>query len=322
MSTSSFARFSGSPTQISPSTPLSFIPCAYGAQLVGPADGYWSLYTTSQPSFFTASSACFATVTVVGRSPVRMPTCFVDAGNFLPRYRYSPIAMLSIGFGSGCTTRSAPRASAVTTWPAMSGSRHWSRVWTPWLSNTAPPPTRKKSCAQASVMRALTSNRAESCWLTTILRPLMPPAALHHLLNTSAVSKSSWSRPGRPTKPGSANVPTLISVGVTPCAVAPVASPDWQTSFRVPKSPEAGVLGPAGVLVVEEAGPPSESLRPQAASSSAAPRAHASHRLGIIDLPGGAGVGAPMVATRARRSQAPPGWCRAAGVPRSDRPQS
>ena len=133
-------------------------------------------------------------------------------------------------------------------------------------------------------MRALTLNRAESCWFTTILRPLMPPAALHHLLNTSAVSNSSWSRPGRPAKPGSAKVPTLISVGVTPCAVDPAASPFWQTSLRVPKSPDAGA---AAVVVdeVEELLPLSESLRPHPAASTTTHVATTIHPLRTIVSP-------------------------------------
>src|SRR3954470_4234292 len=167
----------------------------------------------------------------------------------------------------------------------MSGSRQSRRVLTPWLSETAPPPTRKKSWAQASVIFACTLKSAESCWLTTILRPLMPPASLHHLLKTSAVSNSSWSRPGRPEKPGSANVPTLISVGVTPWAVAPDASPFWQTSFRVPKSPDAALDEPAVVDDVEDADPVGESLRPHAASTSVAPTRTTIQRLGTIVSP-------------------------------------
>src|SRR4051794_24388488 len=142
-------------------------------------------------------------------------------------------------------SRSEPRACGLTAYPAISGMRQLRRVVTPSWSKTTPPPTSMKSDAQASVILALTLNSAASRWLTTILRPLMPPAALHHFAKTVAVSKSSWFRPGRPANPGSDNVPILISLGVTPWAGEPDALPFLQTTSLVPN---ARVGAPPDVL--------------------------------------------------------------------------
>src|SRR5689334_12030399 len=96
-----------------------------------------------------------------------------------------------------------------------------------------------KSDWHAWIMRAATSVSFESHLSSCSLRPSTPPAALHHPTNASAVSNSSWSRPGWACAPGSAIVPTRIVVSVTPCAVEPFALPGPQTFFNVPKSPAA-----------------------------------------------------------------------------------
>ena len=121
---------------------------------------------------------------------------------------------------------------------------------TPALSNALPLPTSMKSFWQACDMTWPTLKSLASSLSTTILRPLMPPAALHHLLNPSAVSKNSCSRPGAAAAPGSAVTPMWISVSVTPRAVAPDALPEPQTAFSEPKSPGAA-LGAADVDVLE-----------------------------------------------------------------------
>src|SRR5690242_6946226 len=98
----------------------------------------------------------------------------------------------------------------------------------------------------------------------------MPPRSLHQAANTSAVSNSSWFRPGRPAKPGSENVATLMDVGVTPWAGEPVGFPVWQTSVCVPKSADLAPppLDAADVVVVS---PPLllSSSRPHAAATIA-----------------------------------------------------
>src|SRR5207245_2951816 len=97
-------------------------------------------------------------------------------------------------------------------------------------------------------------------------RPLMPPASLHHFVNTSPASNSSWSRPGRPANPGSALVAMLIAVGVTPWAGEVVFWPGPHTFFSVPKSPAPAA--PAGAVVLVAPGPALEPLRPHAPATS------------------------------------------------------
>jgi hypothetical protein len=55
-------------------------------------------------------------------------------------------------------------------------------------------------------MRFLYSVSFASRSFRSIVRPLIPPASLHHSANASALSNSSWFSPGRPEKPGSENV--------------------------------------------------------------------------------------------------------------------
>src|SRR6478672_2069705 len=185
-----------------------------------------------------------------------------------------PICSLPSGLGRGWTIRSAPRAFGLVTNPAMSGRRHLSRVSTPSWSNVAPPATIAKSSRHDSTMRACTLLSAASRLSTTIFRPLIPPRALHHWLNTSAVSKNSWFKPGRPTNPVSENVATWIESGVTPVVGAPDGAPFWHTSLRVPKSADPAVapdVDPFAVDDDEVAAPPpfGASLRPQAAATTA-----------------------------------------------------
>ena len=157
----------------------------------------------------------------------------------------------------------------------MSPSLQASRGFTPAESNALPLPTSMKSFWQALVNAWPTLKSFASHLSTMILRPLMPPAALHHLLKASAVSKNSCSRPGAAAAPGSAVVPMRIVESVTPLAVAPLALPGPQMPFSVPKSPlpgaaaeEAAVDDPAALLVVPPVGVLED--RPQAAVSPSA----------------------------------------------------
>src|SRR5579862_7229730 len=81
-----------------------------------------------------------------------------------------------------------------------------------------------------------------------ILRPAMPPAALHQSVNAVALSHMGCSRPGAPGTLISAMTETSMLELVTPVAVAPVAEPGPHTVPRVPKSPDAG--SPACVLAL------------------------------------------------------------------------
>src|SRR4051812_35435931 len=99
-----------------------------------------------------------------------------------------------------------------------------------------------KSFWHAWMIAAPTLNSLASILSTTILRPLMPPAALHHLVNTSATSKNSWPRPGVTVEPGSASTPMRIVFPLSPRADPPEAEPGAQTLFTEPKSPVAAAL--------------------------------------------------------------------------------
>ena len=108
-----------------------------------------------------------------------------------------------------------------------------------------------KSSAHASVICALTLVSAASRLSTTILRPLMPPRSLHHCEKTSAVSKSSWLRPGRPAKPGSEKVPIWISVGRDALGGRAARRPGLaDVRSGSPKSALFALAGPAVVEVV------------------------------------------------------------------------
>src|SRR6185312_11406684 len=161
----------------------------------------------------------------------------------------------------------------------MSPSLQPSRGLMPAESNALPLPTSMKSFWQALVNAWPTLKSFASHLSTTILRPLMPPAALHHLEKASAVSKNSCSRPGAAAAPGSPVVPMRMVESVTPLAVAPLALPGPQMPLSVPKSPlpgaaaaeDAAVDDPAALLVVPPVGVLED--RPQAAVSPSAAEA-------------------------------------------------
>ena len=107
----------------------------------------------------------------------------------------------------------------------------------------------------------------------------MPPASLHQSTNTLEASNSSWFSPGRPTKPGSETVPTLMESPVTPCAVSPFSPPSAgpHTPFNVPKSP-----GPASPFSPVPDGAVELLLPPLSTSSS--PRLHAVHSTSVATI--------------------------------------
>src|ERR1700674_1566843 len=130
-------------------------------------------------------------------------------------------------------------------------------------------------------MRGATSVSLASHLSSCSWRPRMPPAALHQPTNASALSKSSWFRPGSTVVPGSDIVPTRMVVSETPSAVAPLAVPGPHTALRVPKSPVAAFA------VVDGVPPPLplplDRLQPAAASATA--RNGRIHRLNLITSP-------------------------------------
>src|SRR5947209_4448760 len=160
----------------------------------------------------------------------------------------------------------------------MSPSLHPSRGFTPAESNALPLPTSMKSFWQAFVNAWPTLKSFASHLSTTILRPLMPPAALHHLLNASAVSKNSCSRPGAADEPGSAVVPIRMVLSVMPLAVAPFALPGPQMPLSVPKSPlPADAVALAGALeeVAALLDVPSDGVLDERPHAAVSPRAAA-----------------------------------------------
>ena len=173
----------------------------------------------------------------------------------------------------------------------MIGSPHLSRSAWPVSSNTAPPPTLKKSpSSQASMTRCWNSVSFASRSFSTILRPLMPPWSLHHFENASAVSNISWFRPKRPWKPGSEKVETWIESAVTPGSVVDGAFWPFAAGLqRTPRSPNAPASRPLfPPAVVSDVWPlfplpplsafVDSSLRPHAATTSTSTLAIASKR--------------------------------------------
>src|SRR5690242_10446758 len=138
-------------------------------------------------------------------------------------------------------------AATDTSYALISGSLHFTRWSTPVASSASPLPTSAKSTPQAWIMRADTSVSFASHWSSWSFRPSIPPAALHHWVNATAASNSSWLRPGLAVLPGSDIVPTRIVESVTPNAVAPLELPGPHTFLSDPKSP----LPPLAAVVLE-----------------------------------------------------------------------
>src|SRR5580692_4036357 len=88
------------------------------------------------------------------------------------------------------------------------GTDGWSRA--------IPPPTAMKSLWQAAVVCCAALNSAASRLSITILRPLMPPAALHQPANALACCRSSISSPGSIVLAASLKTAMLIVLFVTP----------------------------------------------------------------------------------------------------------
>ena len=133
-----------------------------------------------------------------------------------------------------------------------------------------------KSFWQAWVMTWPTLKSFASHLSTTILRPLMPPAALHHLLKAVGGVEELLLEAGAAAAPGSAVTPMWIVGAGDAAAGGTRRGPGPQTAFSVPKSPgpaaelellaEAPVDGPLLVL------PLGELERPHADTSASAMR--------------------------------------------------
>src|SRR5271155_4987614 len=79
-----------------------------------------------------------------------------------------------------------------------------------------PPPTAIKSLSHAAVVSCAALNNAASRSSITILRPLMPPAALHQSANALLCWSSSTSSPGIMVLAASLNTAMLMVLAPTP----------------------------------------------------------------------------------------------------------
>ena len=206
----------------------------------------------------------------------------------------SPIERASREPGTGFSMRAAATAGGLVPKP-MFGRPQASRSFWPWSSKTPRPPTSMKSpSSQASIIRAWCSVSFASRSLSSSLRPLIPPASLHHAVNASALSKISWFRPGRPEKPGSETVPTWMESAVTPTSVASSVAPSGAGPHTFPRSPnsprpgpvsdvDGAVVAPSGA-VVPSPSVAASSERPHATATSAKTATTATRRLGARPL--------------------------------------
>src|ERR1700677_1645474 len=161
--------------------------------------------------------------------------------------------MFSWSAGSGLTgyIRDALAAASLTVEAVKLGIPHFSQAATPVLSSTPIVPTMAKSAVQLVSTCGRESVSAESRLSRVILRPSMPPAALHQSVNAVALSHMGCRRPGAPGTLMSAMTDTSTLELVTPVAVAPVAEPGPHTAPRVPKEPDAVLPAWVVALLVE-----------------------------------------------------------------------
>ena len=115
-----------------------------------------------------------------------------------------------------------------------------------------PPPTAMKSLWQAAVACCAALNSAASRLSITILRPLMPPAALHQSANAVACWGNSTSSPGMMVLEASLNTAMLMVLAPTPRTVEAPPDPGSHilpTPGQVPLELDADV---AAAAVVDE----------------------------------------------------------------------
>src|SRR5271168_3869258 len=115
-----------------------------------------------------------------------------------------------------------------------------------------PPPTAMKSLWQAAVVCCAALNSAASRLSTTILRPLIPPAALHQSAKAVACSGNSTSRPRVMVLAASLNTAMLMVLAPTPRTVEAPPAPGSQilpTPGQTPLELDADV---AALAVVDE----------------------------------------------------------------------
>src|ERR1700677_3515373 len=110
-----------------------------------------------------------------------------------------------------------------------------------------------KSLWQGAVICAATLNSAASRLSTTILRPLMPPAALHQSAKAVACWVNSTSRPGRMVLEASFSTAMLMVLSPTPRTVEAPPGPGSQIFPTPGQTPLALDADVAAEAVVDEA---------------------------------------------------------------------
>src|ERR1700733_4494438 len=111
-----------------------------------------------------------------------------------------------------------------------------------------PPPTAMKSLWQAAVACCAALNSAASRLSITILRPSMPPAALHQSAKAVACWVNSTSRPGRMVLEASLKTAMLMVLSPTPRTEEVPPGPVSQilpTPGHTPVALDADVAAPA-----------------------------------------------------------------------------
>src|ERR1019366_9211681 len=141
-----------------------------------------------------------------------------------------------------------------------------------------PPPTDMKSCWQAWLVTCAALKSAASRLCTTTVRPLMPPAALHHLAKAPAAWKNSTLRPGCTVLPGSEKVAMLMLFDETPRAV------------ELPPLPEPQILPTPGhvpvvvTVLAADAGPAETPLETASEGAPTTRQSKTARQPAIFDL--------------------------------------
>src|ERR1700728_459553 len=148
-----------------------------------------------------------------------VPNALIAFGYFLASALYHPASTSELLLPPGLTCSAASTASLETVKSVISPSPQATRTGTADWSSASPPPTDMKSCWQASLVTWAALNRAPSLSCTTIWRPSIPPAALHHFAKAPASWKNSALRPGSTVLSGSAKVAMSMALSETPRTV-------------------------------------------------------------------------------------------------------
>src|ERR1700691_1979009 len=152
----------------------------------------------------------------------------------------------------GSTWSEARSEASETTYPLICPSPHFSRIGTDGWSRAMPPPTAMKSLWQDAVACCAALNRAASRLSITILRPLMPPAALHQSAKAVACWGNSASSPGMMVLAASLKTAMLMVFLPTPRTEEAPPEPGSQILLPPGQVPLALHADVTAAAVVEE----------------------------------------------------------------------